>query len=83
MESPIREMRKRLGMSQDEFSVALGVGQSTLSGIENGLFDIPAAMRRSLKSLHVDAAKLVRLQRAFMADTKEALKEEIRAKMSA
>lgn len=83
MESPIREMRKQLSMSEGKFAVGLGVSQATLSSIENGLTDIPAAMRRSLRSLNVDVKEVVRLQRTFMACTKGAIREEIRAKLSA
>lgn len=83
MESPIRSMRKQLAMSEDKFSLALGISQSGLSRIERGLVGLSPIMRRSLKSLHVDDEKLVRLHRAFMAETKKALRDEIRGKMGA
>jgi DNA-binding XRE family transcriptional regulator len=36
MNTPIKEIRERIGLSQEEFGKAIGVGQAAISQYENG-----------------------------------------------
>lgn len=82
MKSPILEMRKRLGMTQHQLALALGISRTSISDIENGLSALPGRVIRALAELHVKTDELVALQNEFVELTRSELRRQIAGKLS-
>jgi len=78
-QSPIRHLRKELGMSQVEFARVLKIGQSSISLVESGLSALPVNALDAMKRLHWDIDFIVRKQREFMESRRRVLEERARA----
>lgn len=77
MESPIRQMRKELGISQKALSLALGVSPGYLSNVENGLSGIFPKVKGRLRKLHFNVRELDTAQNAFIEQTREELRRRL------
>jgi len=77
MKSPILEMRKRLGISQHQLALALGISRTSISDIENGLSALPDRLIGALAELHVKTDDLVALQNGFVEHTRAEVRRQI------
>lgn len=66
MESPVKQLRQRLGLSQDDFSQQVGVSQSYLSNVERGIAPVKGKLRRYLEEVAEDASDVAEKQEEFI-----------------
>lgn len=80
MDSPLRELRARLGLTVGEMAAALGLHYSALYNAETGLGAIPRKARKGLQELGVDVDALAIQQAAWVDERAAARREAILAK---
>jgi Predicted transcriptional regulator with C-terminal CBS domains len=79
VESPIREIRRNLGITQRELASAAGMkASSQISEMEHGLRGISPSLAVLLERAHFDVAEIKQKQDAFC----EALRAEVLVKLS-
>jgi len=81
MESPIRRIRKKLSLSQYQFSLALGISQSLLSQIESGYISLSKGVVKALSQFDFDTKKLVSLQQKFVERRRSEWNRKLVAKL--
>jgi len=82
MESPFRELRNRLGLTQPEMAAIAGVGQSHISEVENGLAALGDKLEAFLEGISEDVATLKERHDRFMQERSKELKEGLLAKIA-
>lgn len=78
LESPIKQIRERCGMSQREFAKIAGIrSASVVSDIEKGLRPISEKMMTALKKAHFDVGSIAQNQTAFMRQREAELEHRL------
>jgi len=78
LDSPIYEIRKKIGLSQMQISIVLGCSQSHISAVECGFSFFTAGMVEALRRMHVDLAEVERRQREFIEYRRRELEGKFR-----
>ena len=74
MQSPIREWRRTLHLSQCDISLISGVSQGCISEIETGVKgELPDKLKKLLRKMEVDVEEVTAQQAQFSAERKQAL----------
>jgi len=83
MDSPLRELRERWGLTLGDMAAALGLLYSSYYNAEAGLGAIPRKARPALAELGVDVADLIERQAAWISDRAAARRRDILARVGA
>lgn len=73
--SPIKELRLRLSLNQNEFLMLIGKSQSFESGLESGNVDLPDDVVEKLEILGVDGQVICQEHQNFMEDRLAEIRE--------
>ena len=73
--SPVRELRKKLGMSQREFALLIGKSAGYLSDLEAGMTNLADDMLRELTAIGADTDELAERHRSFMEQKRGELRK--------
>jgi len=82
MESPFRELRSRLGLTQPQIASIAGVRQSHISEVENGLSPLGEKLEAFLKEISEDVMMLKERHRQFMEEKSKEIREGLLAKIT-
>lgn len=77
MDSPIREIREQLGLSQDNLALVAGEWPATLSQIERGTRKPTKRLLKTLAELGFDVAKIQRKHAEFIERRREDIFREL------
>ena len=73
IQSPMRAIRKRFGMNQRQFGLALGCSAAHISEIETGVAQLSGKDIQALEAVHMAASEIAAMQTAFVENCRRAL----------
>jgi len=80
VESPVRRVRREMGLSQIEFAALCGVSHGAVTFAENGVGGLPRAIAETLAAQGFDVAMLAAEQQAFRRARAAELAERVRSR---
>lgn len=77
-ESPVKELRASLGLTQSDFAGLAGVSQGHVSQAELGNVDLSARLTNFLNSIHVNASDFIQRHREYMESVKQKRSQKLK-----
>jgi len=65
-QSPIRQIRERLRLTQAQFAAAAGVSKGHMSEVETGIAGLSEKIKEFLRELFIDVEKVEKEHNAYM-----------------
>jgi len=82
MESPLKTLRKKLGITQPQLARLAGVSQSQISEVENGMIEIRGKLLSYLQNTGKDILNIKDQQKEFMSYVAAKLQTDVEPKLA-